>query len=84
MATHSVFLPGESHEQRSLAGYSSWGHRVRRNLAHTLITDYSACQHPGYGHFIHGVSITVSHCRHNISRKIQCESSSHRHESQAK
>ena len=22
MATHSVFLPGESHEQRSLAGYS--------------------------------------------------------------
>jgi len=22
-----VFLPGESHEQRSLAGYSPWGHR---------------------------------------------------------
>ena len=21
-----VFLPGESHGQRSLAGYSSWGH----------------------------------------------------------
>ena len=21
-----VFLPGESHEQRSLVGYSSWGH----------------------------------------------------------
>ena len=29
-----VFLPGESHEQRSLAGYSSWGHkRVRHDLA---------------------------------------------------
>ena len=26
MATHSVFLPGEFHEQRSLAGYSSWGY----------------------------------------------------------
>ena len=25
MATHSVFLPGKSHGQRSLAGYSSWG-----------------------------------------------------------
>ena len=23
-----VFLPGESHGQRSLVGYSSWGHRV--------------------------------------------------------
>ena len=27
-----VFLPGKSHEQRSLGGYSSWGHkRVRHN-----------------------------------------------------
>ena len=26
-ATHSVFLPGESHGQRSLAGYSPWGRR---------------------------------------------------------
>ena len=24
-----VFLPGESHGQRSLAGYSPWGQRVR-------------------------------------------------------
>ena len=23
-----VFLPGEFHEQRSLVGYSPWGHRV--------------------------------------------------------
>ena len=23
----AVFLPGESHAQRSLAGYSPWGHR---------------------------------------------------------
>ena len=25
MATHSVFLPGESHEKRNLTGYSPWG-----------------------------------------------------------
>ena len=23
----AVFLPGESHEQRTLAGYSPWGHK---------------------------------------------------------
>ena len=28
MATHSVFLPGEFHGQRSLAGYSPWGRKV--------------------------------------------------------
>ena len=28
-----VFLPGKSHEQRNLVGYSPWGHkRVRENL----------------------------------------------------
>ena len=25
MATHSSILPGKSHEQRSLTGYSPWG-----------------------------------------------------------
>ena len=34
MATHSVFLPGKSHGQRNLVGYSPWGRkRVRHNLA---------------------------------------------------
>ena len=28
-----VFLPGKSHGQKSLAGYSPWGHRVRHDLA---------------------------------------------------
>ena len=28
MTTHSSILPGESHEERSLAGYSPWGCRV--------------------------------------------------------
>ena len=27
MAIHSGILPGESHGQRSLAGYSVWGHK---------------------------------------------------------
>ena len=27
MATTPVFLPGEPHGQRSLAGYSPWGHK---------------------------------------------------------
>ena len=31
IATRSIFLPGESHEQRSLVGYSPWGHRVGHN-----------------------------------------------------
>ena len=29
MATHPVFLPGESHGQRSLGGYSIW---IRKEL----------------------------------------------------
>ena len=27
METHSSFLPGESHGQKSLAGYSPWGYK---------------------------------------------------------
>ena len=27
MATHSVFLLGEFHRQRSLVGYRQWGHK---------------------------------------------------------
>ena len=33
MEADPVFLPGESHGQRSLEGYSPWGHkRVRQDL----------------------------------------------------
>ena len=31
MATHSVFLPGESHGQRSPADYSLWGCKEQRS-----------------------------------------------------
>ena len=33
MDTTPVFFPGKSHGQRSLVGYSSWGHRVRHDWA---------------------------------------------------
>ena len=40
MATHSIFLPGESHGQSSLAGCSPWGHKAldttERLSAHIL------------------------------------------------
>ena len=32
-----VFLPGESQEQRSLAGYSPWGRRVRHDWANNTV-----------------------------------------------
>ena len=31
MTIPPVLLPGKSHGQRSLAGYSPWGHRVRHD-----------------------------------------------------
>ena len=34
-----VFLPGESHGQRSLAGYSPWGHK-ESDMTKRLSTDY--------------------------------------------
>ena len=32
---NAIFLPGKSHGQRSLAGYSPWGHRIRHDCAWT-------------------------------------------------
>ena len=33
-----VFLPGKSHGQRSLVGYSPWGHRIRHNWMTSTFT----------------------------------------------
>ena len=41
IATSPVFLAGESHGQRSPAGYSPSGHRVRHNLNNTTILHFS-------------------------------------------
>ena len=39
MATHSSVLPGKSHGQRSLVGYSPWGHKSQTGLSNqTIIT----------------------------------------------
>ena len=35
MATYSNILPGESHGQKSLAGYSPWGHKELDMTEHT-------------------------------------------------
>ena len=37
MATHSVFLPEESHGQRSLVGYSPWGCKELDMTEHTCM-----------------------------------------------
>ena len=37
-ATYSIFLSGEFHGQRSLVGYSPWGHRVRSDWVTNTFT----------------------------------------------
>ena len=34
-----VFLPGESHGQRSLTGYSPWGHSNSHQIQHVVLPD---------------------------------------------
>ena len=36
MVTHSSILTGKSHGQRSLAGYSPWGHKESDMTEHSL------------------------------------------------
>ena len=38
MATYPVFLPGNFHGQRSLAGYSPWGHKEMWLSTHSVIS----------------------------------------------
>ena len=42
-----VFLPGEFHGQRSLAGYSPWGRKIRHDWAtgHSSYQDLKICYH---------------------------------------
>ena len=40
--SNPVFLPGESHGQRSLAGYSPWGHKESDM---SEVTEHSIAQH---------------------------------------
>ena len=50
MATHSSFLRGESHGQRSLAGYSLWGRReldTTEQVSHTPSSSSSGSERLG-------------------------------------
>ena len=40
---HQIFLPGESHGQRSLAGYSPWGGKDLDTVDHTPVVPESYC-----------------------------------------
>ena len=44
MATHSIFLPGEFHRQRSPAGYGPWSHRVEHDWATQTHESFSFSQ----------------------------------------
>ena len=39
MATHSVFLLGKSHGQRSLVGYCPWGRKESDTIEHTRLRE---------------------------------------------
>ena len=41
-----VFLPGKSHGQRSLVGYSPWGHEIRHSWARTHAHRFIIDPHP--------------------------------------
>ena len=43
MATSPVFLPGKSHEQRSLMGYSPWGYKELMTVQLTLFYKHTSC-----------------------------------------
>ena len=46
MTTSPVILPGKSHDQRNLAGYSSWGHEesdVTERLSAHIFSQYLPC-----------------------------------------
>ena len=49
MATHSIFLPGESHGRRSLVGYSPWGRKesdTTERLHFTPLHFIKFCHYP--------------------------------------
>ena len=43
-----VFLPGKFHRQRSLAGYSPWGHKESDMTEHTLTHTHNMCRQTNF------------------------------------
>ena len=68
-----LFLPGESHGQRSLVGYSPWSQRVRHDWFHLLhfwelnVKGYG-CRHPDAPPLIEQWRGKVSHVFHGLAR----------------
>ena len=61
-----MFLPGESHGQRSLAGYSPWGHRELDRTevtwhAHILMHGVCKLRHIEFYHFFLSFGELVKH-----------------------
>ena len=70
-----VFLPGESHEQRSLAGYSSWSRKesdttewLTCTRTHILCTDYIWMYLYTTNRNALHVFKTVSHCKSELAK----------------
>ena len=58
-----VFLSGESHRQRSLAGYNPWGHRVGHdwsNLGDTIFKSYFLPPECGYSVVLYPAADTMA------------------------
>ena len=47
-----VFLPGESHGQKSLAGYSPWGHKESVRTEHSQAVLCSSVHAPQASHLV--------------------------------
>ena len=65
-----VFLPGESHGQRSLVGYSPWDHK---ELDTTEATWHAVCFHSGGKGLISGQGTKIPHavqCGQNFFKKL--------------
>ena len=62
-----VFLPGESHRQRDLAGYSPWGHKESDRTSQLSTNSHiwlvaSVLGTAGLEHFITAVPLNSKHC----------------------
>ena len=58
-----VFLPGKSHRQRSLVGYSPWGHKKVRNMTEQLNNILYTCTRHSTQCYTYKVK---QHCLYNL------------------
>ena len=65
MAHTPVFLPGEFHGQRSLAGYSPWGRRELDTTEQLIMQKHLIVLYPSQSYFLGG-SYSLSICMHNF------------------